>query len=614
MYNLITIYESKEKVSQPHYITLDKAIERIKGGKQKHKIYLLRNESDKEKRNKIKGSLSAYSFSGKFRKRADSEIEFHSGLVCLDFDHIKNVKEFKDKICLDKFVHVAFVSPSGDGLKVIVRIPANIETHARSVEALGKHFKIKELDLHKDLSRLCFEGFDDELYYNPDSEVFEELAPIPVFKVEKLTVKETESDQYKIYDNLKKWLDKKGEYYQEGNRNNYVMKLGAACCRFGIDETTCYQLASTELSAISPMPPREMERTIKSAYRSTSSNFGTAEFEKEKIIEKKSRLDISKEITDLNIPPKDVIRLDDIADKMLDGFKNGLQKGETTYFKLLDECFRWMRGEVTVLSGIGNYGKSTFINQLCVLKSINEDARWGIFSPEQNPPTYFYNDLIQIYTGKSTDGKSYNSLTELEYIKAMEFIDKHFFYIYPEKESPTPDYINQRFLELIIKYEIDGCITDPFNMLDNDWGKQGRDDRYIGDFLSKEKRFALENNVYKIILVHPNSSIPKHDNGNFKVPSVYNLAGGAMWNNKCDNILCLHRPNYVIDPSDTLCEFYSQKIKKQKLNGIPGKVEFDFDRITNRYKERGNESPFKHANWYEKEEKETIDNPQHNPF
>ena len=66
------------------------------------------------------------------------------------------------------------------------------------------------------------------------------------------------------------------------------------------------------------------------------------------------------------------------------------------------------------------------------------------------------------------------------------------------------------------------------------------------------------------------------------MPGVYSLSGGAMWNNKSDNILCPHRPNYA-DQTDPTVHLSSKKIKKQKLNGIPGTVELTFDRRKNRY-------------------------------
>ena len=44
----------------------------------------------------------------------------------------------------------------------------------------------------------------------------------------------------------------------------------------------------------------------------------------------------------------------------------------------------------------------------------------------------------------------------------------------------------------------------------------------------------------------------------------FDIADGAMWNNKMDNILIYHRPNHQKDPSSTLCELHTKKIRRQK--------------------------------------------------
>ena len=227
---------------------------------------------------------------------------------------------------------------------------------------------------------------------------------------------------------------------------------------------------------------------------------------------------------------------------------------------------------------------TTMMLQLCLIRSVKEGMKWGVFSPEQNPPIDFYKDLIHTYIGKSTEKYHSNQMSLKEFEDGMKFINDHFFFVYPKDDAPTPDYINERFSELIFKHKVDGCIIDPFNQLDNDWGKNGRDDHYISGFLSKEKRFGLEHNVYKIIIAHPKNNLEKKKNtNNYECPTEYNLAGGAMWANKCDNILATYRPYFGEDKSNPSVEFRSQKIKKQKYVGIPGIASLSFDIFSNRY-------------------------------
>lgn len=182
-------------------------------------------------------------------------------------------------------------------------------------------------------------------------------------------------------------------------------------------------------------------------------------------------------------------------------------------------------------------------------------------------------------------------MTSVEYEKAMGFVEDHFFYIYPESESPTPDYINACFEFAIKKHKVDVVVIDPFNQLDNDWRKFGRDDLYISEFLSKCKRFSQKHNIAYLIAGHPKGNLQKIDK-NYEMPLVYDYAGGAMWNNKCDNILCYHRPFANTEPENTSCVFASQKIKKRKLTGSPGEYPMQFDPMTNRFIQIDGTNPF----------------------
>lgn len=224
---------------------------------------------------------------------------------------------------------------------------------------------------------------------------------------------------------------------------------------------------------------------------------------------------------------------------------------------------------------------SSIILQLMLLKSIFCGYKWVVFNPENSPADFFYQDIAEMFAGKPFDLKHPNCATEEERNYAKDFVDKHFFYIYPKDDSPTPDYVLKRFTEVIIKHKVDGVLIDPFNQLIHE--RSGRDDHYLELFLNKTKRFAQNWDIFFLICAHPNKPQYSGSSKKYDEPSIYDLAGGAMWANKSDNILCYHRPNFFIDPKDTWATFSSQKIKKQKLNGIPGKVNYSFDRIRSRF-------------------------------
>lgn len=298
---------------------------------------------------------------------------------------------------------------------------------------------------------------------------------------------------------------------------------------------------------------------------------------------------------DIKNKAKDVIYVDDIQEQMYKSFREGFKRGETTYFKSIDKHFRLLKGNIILFGGMGNYGKSKLLKQICLLRAKHNGEKWAIFTPEEMPPEYFYNDLIHSYIGKSVYKWHENQMTEDEYQRGIEFVKNHFFYLYPENDNPTPDYINQRFEEIVKKHKIDGCIIDPFNQLYNDWEQSGRDDRYINGFLANEKRFALKHNVYKITVHHTKSNVTKTEQGDYRMPTVYDLHGGAMWNNGCDEIVFVHRPYRISNPDDNTTLFKSEKIKKQIICGVPGEVELTFDFMSNRFSDNEN-TPLDNSN------------------
>ena len=94
----ITIFKnifSKE----PHFITVEKALERIKIGASKGLVLDIRLALDKEKANKLKLNLPSVCFSGRFgADRKDEQLVEHSGFVVLDFDDISDLRDKQTEI------------------------------------------------------------------------------------------------------------------------------------------------------------------------------------------------------------------------------------------------------------------------------------------------------------------------------------------------------------------------------------------------------------------------------------------------------------------------------------------------------------------------------------
>jgi hypothetical protein len=99
-------------------------------------------------------------------------------LVVLDFDHI-DVENSKASLATDQYVYSVWVSPSGEGLKALVRI-TNPERHRDHFRALVKYFhKQYGLDVDEsgvNESRACFESYDPDIVINEGAAKFGAFA------------------------------------------------------------------------------------------------------------------------------------------------------------------------------------------------------------------------------------------------------------------------------------------------------------------------------------------------------------------------------------------------------------------------------------------------------
>jgi len=553
---IVTIFDHLLDTKNPRYANANVILQRIKeGGKLSPLIKQIRSSKTVEERDELKKKLPIVCFSGKFSERKASGLLEYSGLICLDFDKLECPEDFKSELVDSPYIYACWLSPTGTGVKALVKVSS--ANHLGHSLALVKEFPELDVNAVKDVPRCCFMSVDPDIYINENSQVFTKF------------IENATTDQQK-YDNLKKWLESKGESFVSGNRNNFIAKLAGAMNRFGISEEFTMEVIERDFCKDSSFSLREAQAVIRSMYR-YKEQFGTASFD-----DAMSEKEVT-EILSSEVATNDIITITDLKEDLLNTYHNGLKGGETTYYAELDNHFKWMRKEMTLISGIANMGKSSILSQLLINKMVFEDKKYIFFSPEQAPPIYFYQEFIRTLVGKPIEKNNPNRMTLAEYTRALEFLETHIFYVYPEKESPTPDYIHARMAEAIIKYGADGTVIDPFSSMDNDYsGANGRDDKFLEKFLNKSQRFAIQNDLYYILVTHP-KNMTKRADGTFECPDLFDIANGSTWSKRMDNILMYHRPTFPVDRASTVCELKSIKIKKQSLNGKPGTVVMDYD-------------------------------------
>lgn len=127
----------------------------------------------------VKKHLPAVAVSGTIQGARKNAAEdgrlLHSGLLQIDIDQKDNggldVSEMKKKVISSPYAVAVWTSPSGRGVKAIVRIEADVSSHALSFLAAEQHFVGLGLRIDKatkDVGRLMLVSSDPDLWINPE--------------------------------------------------------------------------------------------------------------------------------------------------------------------------------------------------------------------------------------------------------------------------------------------------------------------------------------------------------------------------------------------------------------------------------------------------------------
>jgi len=171
----VTIFKNFNEVVE--HKPLNDILTDIKTGKFRGPINYLRkclSDQKQEAYMKAKKGLLAFTPSAKFEggRKPEFLVEY-TGFLILDFDKLegKKLKEATAKAQNIPYTYASFISPSGNGLKILVKTESTLEKHKEFFEA-AKELYEKELGLEmdksgKDVTRLCFISSDENLYHNP---------------------------------------------------------------------------------------------------------------------------------------------------------------------------------------------------------------------------------------------------------------------------------------------------------------------------------------------------------------------------------------------------------------------------------------------------------------
>lgn len=238
-------------------------LDEIRRGIYAPQITTLRAAETQEQRRELKKKLPAVTWAGKFSRRNKKNITAYSGLICLDIDHVgtDKLQAIREGLSHNPYVLSFFVSPSGNGLKILFRAPdLDPALHEQRFTALSasiaRSYGVEYDPTGKDICRLCFLSFDPDLYYNeaaepvPQSLLDEWAAAQQPAQPAKSRATTASPEKKPRFDAVAKCHEMVQKQVQAGpgSHNRYANQFCLFANRFGIAEADCLAELSDYLS------------------------------------------------------------------------------------------------------------------------------------------------------------------------------------------------------------------------------------------------------------------------------------------------------------------------------------------------------------------------------
>src|SRR5690606_14719277 len=273
---VVSIFQNFNEVVQNQKII--EVLHDIKTGKYINVITYLRKslaENKMEAYERAKKSLPAFTPSATFKGgRKPEYLTAYNPLLVLDIDKLSKEQLTNAKALAKEnpYSFSCFTSPSGNGLKILVKVNSSQENHKEAFFLLQKYYEeFLQLPIDKsgkDVTRLCFVSYDTDLYLNENAEIYPVIKQEPTqtaFTNEPFKTEPINNDYLAVYEHCIRFTEKK-ESYINGNRNNFVHLLANNLNRKGVPlaVATGYILSDYGYDA------SEVMATVKSAYSNTN--------------------------------------------------------------------------------------------------------------------------------------------------------------------------------------------------------------------------------------------------------------------------------------------------------------------------------------------------------
>lgn len=449
----ITFFKNIHERKVSHTTSVKTALNRIREGASKNTIEAIRKKQFVgEDYDDLKKTLPCVTFSASEVQetesgslREDSSVKKHSGLLPLDFDDVEDTDIKIQQLQNDPYMYAVWLSPSGTGVRALVKCPPSIENHSVYYTSLLDRYP--DLDkTSRNISRVTFESYDPDIYVNEGSLIWDK--------------KTTEEARQKVREQSK---NRKGTQViatavamirasYDGTKHSDLhsasLLVGGYVAANRVDEESAIRVLEDEIRAKMPKDMKGAQKTIRD---------GIEAGKKRPLMEAK-KIEQAQQYLRREDGGFDFLADEDLMDKYERASLNGeLEMGKPTGLKGLNQYWLFKKNSLVMFVGTASVGKSFVIWFLSVLAA--KFHKWKfIMQSAENEDGEVRKKIKEFYLGKSLKLASSEELAD-----AAQFVKNHFRIISCSEMHDWIEFMTKCELVIDEGFEADCVIGEPYN-------------------------------------------------------------------------------------------------------------------------------------------------------
>lgn len=276
------------------------------------------------------------------------------------------------------------------------------------------------------------------------------------------------------------------------------------------------------------------------------------------------------------VPMKDICTVENFEDELDAFYLNGPEPGKITGWKNLDEIVTFGTGQLALITGRTNDGKSEWLDELVIRLMIRNNWTAGFWTPE-NSLLDHSRKIIEKLTNRTFMHHGENGVQALQYDLCKTWMKEKLSWIDLSFDNLRLETILERSRSLVRKYGIRILVLDPFNFIDKENNASRSENAWDSHVVGAIRSFAVRNNVLVFLVAHPRKVEMQLDGRKRRI-TLEDISGTADFGNKTDYCFCIDR-----DDVRKVVTVSVDKVRRKQFGSKGQQAFFVYNKNSGRY-------------------------------